>query len=153
MILPQIGTTDNVMGTAGTAQLERFAKSTRKAGYLYIITPKGQEHKTRVSYRFLKRKIPIRSNDLIIFPSLCPLSLLELMVEGRDWPHRKNIWNCWVVMERGMSENSPKSWQEQFFAERSPLQAPLWQETGFRVMISRQEQVISWNERQLRDEL
>ena len=41
----------------GIIKLERFKNSRRKAGYLYIITPKGLAEKSRMTADFLKRKL------------------------------------------------------------------------------------------------
>jgi EPS-associated MarR family transcriptional regulator len=41
----------------GHVKVDNFKKSNNKAAYLYYLTPKGMEEKTRITYRFLKRKI------------------------------------------------------------------------------------------------
>jgi len=41
----------------GIIKVNNFKKSNNKSAYLYILTPRGIEEKSRVTYRFLKRKI------------------------------------------------------------------------------------------------
>lgn len=41
----------------GWVKLNRFAKSERKMGYAYILTPQGISEKTRITARFLERKM------------------------------------------------------------------------------------------------
>ena len=41
----------------GWIKAEKFMHSSNKKGYAYIITPKGLEEKTKVTLRFLQRKI------------------------------------------------------------------------------------------------
>ncbi|GAX62905.1 sugar nucleotidyltransferase [Candidatus Scalindua japonica] len=41
----------------GTIKLERFKKSSKKAGYLYLLTPKGIQQKTEITRIFLKQKL------------------------------------------------------------------------------------------------
>ena len=41
----------------GLVKLNNFAKSERKMGYAYILTPEGVTEKTRITARFLKRKM------------------------------------------------------------------------------------------------
>ena len=41
----------------GLVKLNNFAKSERKMGYAYILTPEGVSEKTKITVRFLKRKM------------------------------------------------------------------------------------------------
>ena len=41
----------------GLVKLNNFAKSERKLGYAYILTPEGVSEKAKITVRFLKRKI------------------------------------------------------------------------------------------------
>lgn len=41
----------------GIVKIERFTTSENKATYLYLLTPHGIEEKTRVTAKFLKRKV------------------------------------------------------------------------------------------------
>ena len=41
----------------GWVKAKNFGKSSNKADYLYLLTPSGAEEKTRVTVRFLKRKM------------------------------------------------------------------------------------------------
>ena len=41
----------------GFVKVDRFTTSENKAAYMYLLTPKGIEEKTRVTHGFLKRKI------------------------------------------------------------------------------------------------
>ena len=41
----------------GIVKIERFTTSDRKAAYMYLLTPKGIEEKTRITANFLKRKM------------------------------------------------------------------------------------------------
>ena len=41
----------------GFVKVERFTSSENKAAYMYILTPYGIEEKSRLTMRFLKRKI------------------------------------------------------------------------------------------------
>ena len=41
----------------GLVKANNFRKNPDKAGYLYLLTPKGMEEKTTVTVRFLKRKM------------------------------------------------------------------------------------------------
>lgn len=41
----------------GLIKAENFKKNTNKAGYLYLLTPKGIEEKISLTQKFLKRKI------------------------------------------------------------------------------------------------
>ena len=40
----------------GLVKAENFKKSNNKAGYLYLLTPKGLTEKVRITARFLQRK-------------------------------------------------------------------------------------------------
>ena len=41
----------------GLVKLDNFAKSERKMGYAYILTPEGVSEKAKITVRFLKRKM------------------------------------------------------------------------------------------------
>jgi len=41
----------------GLVKLNNFAKSDKKMGYAYILTPEGLTEKTKITARFLKRKM------------------------------------------------------------------------------------------------
>jgi EPS-associated MarR family transcriptional regulator len=41
----------------GLVKLHNFAKSERKMGYAYILTPEGVSEKAKITMRFLKRKM------------------------------------------------------------------------------------------------
>ena len=41
----------------GVVKVNNFKKSSRKAGYLYLLTPQGVEEKALVTKRFLARKM------------------------------------------------------------------------------------------------
>ena len=41
----------------GMVKAGNFKKSANKAAYLYTLTPRGIEEKTKVTHRFLKRKV------------------------------------------------------------------------------------------------
>ena len=41
----------------GLIKVDNFKKSNNKSAYLYILTPQGLEEKSRITYRFLKRKM------------------------------------------------------------------------------------------------
>jgi EPS-associated MarR family transcriptional regulator len=41
----------------GIVKIERFTTSDNKAGYIYLLTPKGIQEKTRITANFLKRKM------------------------------------------------------------------------------------------------
>jgi EPS-associated MarR family transcriptional regulator len=41
----------------GLVKLGNFAKSDRKIGYAYLLTPEGMSEKAKITARFLKRKI------------------------------------------------------------------------------------------------
>ena len=41
----------------GLVKLNNFAKSNRKVGYAYILTPDGISEKAKITARFLKRKM------------------------------------------------------------------------------------------------
>ena len=41
----------------GLIKVKNFKKANNKYAYLYLLTPHGLEEKTRITYRFLKRKI------------------------------------------------------------------------------------------------
>lgn len=41
----------------GLVKLNNFAKSKRKVGYAYILTPEGVSEKAKITVRFLKRKV------------------------------------------------------------------------------------------------
>tara|TARA_R110001606_G_scaffold389553_1_gene555782 strand:- start:36937 stop:37257 length:321 start_codon:yes stop_codon:yes gene_type:complete len=41
----------------GLVKADNFKKSTSKAGYLYLLTPKGIEEKVSLTQRFLQRKL------------------------------------------------------------------------------------------------
>ena len=46
----------NALIGKGFVKVENFRKSSNKIAYLYNLTPGGIEEKTRMTYRFLKRK-------------------------------------------------------------------------------------------------
>ena len=41
----------------GLVKFANFSRSTNKAGYIYLLTPKGIEEKTRLTFDFLKIKL------------------------------------------------------------------------------------------------
>ena len=41
----------------GWVKLTNFSHNSNKVGYIYLLTPKGIEEKTRLTFSFLKRKI------------------------------------------------------------------------------------------------
>ena len=41
----------------GIVKIERFTTSSNKAGYMYLLTPRGIEEKTIITTNFLKRKM------------------------------------------------------------------------------------------------
>ncbi len=41
----------------GFVKVERFTSSDHKAGYMYILTPHGIEEKSRITVKFLQRKM------------------------------------------------------------------------------------------------
>jgi EPS-associated MarR family transcriptional regulator len=41
----------------GLIKLTNFSQNQNKVGYIYLLTPKGIEEKTRLTFRFLKMKI------------------------------------------------------------------------------------------------
>ena len=41
----------------GFIKFKNFYKNQKKSAYIYLLTPKGLEEKTQVTYRFLQRKI------------------------------------------------------------------------------------------------
>lgn len=41
----------------GIVKIERFTTSDHKAAYMYLLTPRGIEEKTRITANFLKRKM------------------------------------------------------------------------------------------------
>lgn len=41
----------------GLVKIKNFKKTNNRYAYLYLLTPHGLEEKTRITYRFLKRKI------------------------------------------------------------------------------------------------
>ncbi len=41
----------------GIVKIERFRSSDNKAGYMYLLTPRGIEENTKVTTNFLKRKM------------------------------------------------------------------------------------------------
>ena len=41
----------------GLVKIKNFEKNTNKAGYMYILTPKGISIKTKITLNFMKRKI------------------------------------------------------------------------------------------------
>ena len=41
----------------GFIKVDNFKKSNNKIAYLYLLTPHGLEEKTKITYRFLKRKL------------------------------------------------------------------------------------------------
>ena len=43
----------------GWVKMENFAKSNRKLRYLYVITPRGIKEKTRITARFLAKKLAV----------------------------------------------------------------------------------------------
>ena len=42
---------------AGIVRIDRFKTSDNKAGYIYLLTPKGINEKARITANFLKRKL------------------------------------------------------------------------------------------------
>jgi len=46
----------NALIGKGFVKVENFKKSSNKIAYLYNLTPRGIEEKTRMTYHFLKRK-------------------------------------------------------------------------------------------------
>ena len=46
-----------VLISKGLIKVENFKKSNNKSAYLYFLTPRGLEEKTKATYHFLKRKI------------------------------------------------------------------------------------------------
>lgn len=42
---------------AGIVKIDRFTTSDNKAGYMYLLTPRGVEEKTKITANFLKRKM------------------------------------------------------------------------------------------------
>jgi EPS-associated MarR family transcriptional regulator len=47
----------NALVRKGFVKVENFKKSSSKSKYLYCLTPRGIEEKSRMTYRFLKRKM------------------------------------------------------------------------------------------------
>jgi EPS-associated MarR family transcriptional regulator len=47
----------NALIGKGFIKVENFRKSSNKIGYLYNLTPRGIEEKSRMTYHFLKRKM------------------------------------------------------------------------------------------------
>ena len=47
----------NALIQRGMVKVENFRTSTSKKAYLYYLTPRGIEEKTRTTYKFLKRKL------------------------------------------------------------------------------------------------
>ena len=47
----------NELVKKGFVKINRFKSSQNKAAYMYILTPRGLEEKTKITVRFLKRKI------------------------------------------------------------------------------------------------
>jgi EPS-associated MarR family transcriptional regulator len=41
----------------GIVKIDRFTSSDNKAAYMYLLTPRGIEEKTKITARFLKRKM------------------------------------------------------------------------------------------------
>ncbi len=41
----------------GVVKIERFKSSDNKAGYMYLLTPRGIDEKTKITASFLRRKI------------------------------------------------------------------------------------------------
>ena len=41
----------------GLVKIKNFEKNTNKAGYMYILTPKGISIKTKITLNFMKRKM------------------------------------------------------------------------------------------------
>ena len=41
----------------GWVKLTNFSNNTNKLGYIYLLTPKGIEEKSKLTFSFLKRKI------------------------------------------------------------------------------------------------
>jgi len=41
----------------GMIKLQRFIKSTDKAGYRYVLTPKGLQEKIKITRQFIKKKL------------------------------------------------------------------------------------------------
>ncbi len=69
---------------------KRFKNSANKRAYLYIVTPTGIETKTRISVRFLKRKVEA-------FESL-RLEIEELKTELDSGKAEKNWWKSWLLV-------------------------------------------------------
>ncbi len=47
----------NALIRKGFVKVENFNKSSNKIAYLYFLTPRGIEEKSRITYHFLKRKM------------------------------------------------------------------------------------------------
>ena len=47
----------NVLIEKGFVKVENFKKSNNKSAYLYCLTPRGIEEKSRMTYHFLQRKM------------------------------------------------------------------------------------------------
>ena len=47
----------NALVKKGLVKVRNFKKSNNKYGYIYLLTPRGLEEKTRITGQFLKRKI------------------------------------------------------------------------------------------------
>ena len=47
----------NELVQKGFVKINRFKSSQNKAAYMYILTPRGLEEKTKITVRFLKRKV------------------------------------------------------------------------------------------------
>ena len=43
--------------TKGLIKINNFTKNPRKINYIYVLTPKGISHKTKLTINFMKRKI------------------------------------------------------------------------------------------------
>lgn len=47
----------NALIEKGHVKIENFKRSTNKLGYIYVLTPEGFTHKTKLAVRFIKRKM------------------------------------------------------------------------------------------------
>ena len=47
----------NALKDKGLIKFKNFKKNKNKQNYLYIITPKGMAHKSRLTINFMKRKM------------------------------------------------------------------------------------------------
>ena len=52
----KIGCLEEIAFEKGWVKLSNFSNNPNKACYIYLLTPKGIEQKTRLTFSFLKRK-------------------------------------------------------------------------------------------------